>query len=69
MVDKTKAEKKPAKAKLVKIVTIYPVSEDTISLWGVPFTAEGEGKERKYFAKVDKETAAEMVEANRVDIV
>lgn len=48
---------------LVKVSAIYSGFDlESITLWGVPFVKEG----GVYFAELDKDTAAEMIEAGRV---
>lgn len=51
------------KAGTVKVLAVYDgLVLDRITLWGVDFAHDGEA----YFAELDKDTAAAMIEAGRV---
>lgn len=62
----TKAKETSAK-ETVKVSAVYDgFSAQRLSLWGVDFDYEGDAKKGSYVAELDKDTAAEMIEAGRV---
>ena len=63
----TKPKEPATKEGVVKVKAVYSgFSTERLSLWGVDFDYEGDAKDGAYFAELDKDTAAEMVEAGRV---
>jgi len=58
-------ESKPKQAQPKKIEADYPVSDANKTLWGVDFTAEGEGEKARYVANVDGDTAESLISSGR----